>query len=94
MREESSSKLLRANPIGEEPNNIFNAALKRLQYRERIWHEVQLALGNPVSVKDGGGWVKAVREKKLRALFFYRPSAISQQRARTIVYRDSEPAPA
>ncbi|MDB5605203.1 MAG: hypothetical protein JWP25_2103 [Bradyrhizobium sp.] len=79
-------KLLRANPIGEEPNNVFYAALKRLQYLERISHEVQLAFRNPVSVKDSGGWVEAVREKKLRALFLYSPSAISQQRARTIVY--------
>jgi hypothetical protein len=86
-------KLLRANPAGEERDTTFNTALKRLQYLEGISHEVQLGFRSLASVKCSEGRVEAVRERKLRALFSHRPSAVSQHRARTIVYSDSEAAP-
>ena len=85
-------KLLRTNSISEERNNIFNAALKRLQYLERVSHEVQLAFRDAMGVEDSGCGVEAVREKKYGALFLDRPPAVGKQRARTVVYQDSEPA--
>ena len=44
-------KLLRAYSVCEDPNDIFNSTLDRLQRLERVSDQIQLALRDVMSVK-------------------------------------------
>jgi hypothetical protein len=59
-------KLLRAYSVCEERNDVFNSTLKRLQYLERVSHQIQLALRDAMSVKDCAGGIKHVRKNQGR----------------------------
>ena len=59
-------KLLRAYSVCEEFNDIFNSSLERLQDLERVSDQIQLALRDVMSVKDGAGG-KPVRKNQGRA---------------------------
>jgi hypothetical protein len=59
-------KLLRAYSVCEEFNDIFNSSLERLQGLERVSDQIQLALRDVMSVKDGAGG-KPVRKNQGRA---------------------------
>jgi hypothetical protein len=85
-------KLLRADAVGKEGHDIFNATFKRLKNLERVSHQIQLAFRNPVGVEDGRGGVEAVRKEKRRALVLHGPSAVCQQPAGAIMHGDSESA--
>jgi hypothetical protein len=74
-------KLLRADAVGKEGHDIFNATFKRLKNLERVSHQIQLAFRNPVGVEDDRGGVEAVRKEKRRALVLHGPSAVRQQPA-------------
>ncbi len=60
-------KLLRAYSVCEDFNDIFNSSLERLQDLERVSDQIQLALRDVMSVKDGAGGIKAVRKNQGRA---------------------------
>jgi hypothetical protein len=82
-------KLLRADAVSEERDDVFNATLKRLKDLEQISHQVQLAFRNPMGVEDGRGRVEAAGEQKRRA-FVSGASAIGQQSTGAIVHGDGE----
>ena len=86
-------KLLRANAVCEEGNDVFDATLKRLQYLERVSNEVQLALRDLVGIEDGTGGVEAIGKEKLWALLLHGTSAVRKENAGAVMYGDSEPTP-
>jgi len=83
-------KLLRADAVSEERDDAFNATLKRLKDLERVSHQVQLALRNPMGVADSTGGIEAVWEQKRRAFVLHSPSTVRQQSAGAIVHGDCE----
>jgi hypothetical protein len=60
-------KLLRAYSVCEEFNDIFNSSLERLQDLDRVSDQIQLALRDVMSVKDGAGGIKPIRKNQGRA---------------------------
>ena len=60
-------KLLRAYSVCEERNDVFNSTLERLQDLERVSDQIQLALRDVMSVRDGAGGIKPVRKNQGRA---------------------------
>jgi hypothetical protein len=60
-------KLLRAYSVCEELNEVFDSTLERLQDLERVSDQIQLALRDVMSVKDGAGAIKPVRKNQGRA---------------------------
>jgi hypothetical protein len=60
-------KLLRAYSVCEDPNDIFNSTLERLQRLERVSDQIRLALRDVMSVKDGAGGIKPVLKNQGRA---------------------------
>ena len=60
-------KLLRANAVSEERDNVFNSTLERLQHLERVSDQIQLALHGAMSVRDCAGGIKPVRKSQGRA---------------------------
>jgi len=85
-------KLLRADAVGKEGHDIFNATFKRLKNLERVSHQIQLAFRNPVGVEDSRGGVEADRKEKRMALVLHGSSAVRQQPAGAIMHGDSESA--
>lgn len=74
-------KLLRANTVGKERDDVFNSRLKRLKDLERVSHKVQLAFSNSMDVEDCGGRVETIRKEKLGPLVLHGTSAVGQQTA-------------
>src|SRR5260370_25747328 len=60
-------KLLRANAVSEERDNVFNSTLERLQHLERVSDQIQLALHDAMSVNDCAGGIKPARINPGRA---------------------------
>ena len=48
-------KLLRAYSVCEEPNDVFNSTLERLQHLEQVSDQIQFALRDAMSVRDCAG---------------------------------------
>src|SRR6266478_5506869 len=59
-------KLLRADAVSEERDDVFNATLKRLKDLGRISHQVQLAFRNSTGVEDGRGRIETVLGTKAK----------------------------
>jgi hypothetical protein len=83
-------KLLRADAVGKEGHDIFNATFKRLKNLERVSHQIRLAFRNPVGVEDDRGRLKAFGKRSAGVL--HGPSAVRQQPAGAIMHGDSESA--
>jgi hypothetical protein len=83
-------KLLRADAVSEERDDVFNATLKRLKDLGRISHQLQLAFRNSMGIEDGRGRVEAVGEQKRRAFVLHGPSTVRQESAGAIVHGDCE----
>ena len=67
-------KLLRADAVSEERDDVFNATLKRLKDLKRVSHQVQLAFRNSMGVEDGRGRVEAVGEQSEGLVKIFAPS--------------------
>ena len=59
-------KLLRAYSVCEEPNDVFNSTLERLQHLEQVSDQIQFALRDAMSVRDCAGGM-TVRKNQGRA---------------------------
>jgi hypothetical protein len=60
-------KLLRAYSICEEPNDVFNSTLERLQHLEQVSDQIQFALRDAMSARDCAGGMKSVQKNQGRA---------------------------
>jgi hypothetical protein len=59
-------KLLRAYSVCEEPNDVFNSTLERLQHLEQVSDQIQFALRDAMSVRDCAGGMKSVQKNQSR----------------------------
>jgi hypothetical protein len=59
-------KLLRAYSVCEEPSDVFNSTLERLQHLEQVSDQIQSALRDAMSVRDCAGGM-TVRKNQGRA---------------------------
>jgi hypothetical protein len=61
-------KLLKENPVGEEPNDTIDTALKRLQDLQRVSNQIEFALCDVMGIKDGAGRIGTMAKSSAGSL--------------------------